>query len=147
MWVAVVVSYSDVCSCYFCSLSKMASSCVSFYMCGSSSKWNKSFAVEIDNIFVVWNIFCSTSRAPTFVNSFAHLEITASQCSPYFSSCSHFFEKYGFAFWICHSLFTLTSKLLSWMWMAYSIDKSIYFSKKCSQACVCSFFFVTLRPK
>ena len=45
---------------------------------------------------------------------------------------SHFFWKNGYALWICHSLFTLISKLLSWMWMAYSIDKSIIFQKKCS---------------
>ena len=41
-----------------------------------------------------------------------------------------FFEKYGCAFWVCHSLFTLISKLLSWMWIAYSIDTIYYFSKK-----------------
>ena len=70
-----------------------------------------------------WGLFGHNTRS-------AFRRTPSRKMQPILQRRSHFFEKYGFALWICHSLFTLISKLLSWKWMAYSIDKSIHFSKK-----------------
>ena len=92
----------------------------------------------------VRNYFFVPLRAPTsFACSRAHLEITASQCSPYFSS-SQLFAKSVTPFAITVAD-TIMSKLLLCCKSLLQIDKSIFFANNCELVCVCSFFFVTLR--